>query len=246
MWVFYTGQQRFDDFSQLKGRKIAIGPVGSGLRRLSLELLKISGAADPPTVLVDLAAESAYKALTDGRIDVMSVVGSTDSKLVIAMLNDPRVKLMNLSQAEAYTRLLPGLYHVTLPRGIINVGKRMPETDVHLIAPTTNLIVRDTMHPALMYLLLDAATDIHGSAGWVSKAGEFPAPMPQDFPLSEQAEKFYKTGRPFFLDYLPFWAAVLLDRLVKVFLPVLAVIFPLMRVLPWFYSWKNRSRMRRL
>lgn len=246
MWVFYTGHQKFDDFSQLKGRKIAIGPIGSGLRRLSLEVLKVSGAAAPPTVLVDLAAESAYRALLDGRIDVMSVIGSTDSKLIIDMLNDPRVKLMSLSQAEAYTRLLPGLYHVTLPRGVINVAKRMPEADVHLIAPTTNLIVRDTMHPALVYLLLDAAADIHGSAGWVSKAGEFPAPMAQDFPLSEQAEKFYKTGRPFFLDYLPFWAAVLLDRMVKVLLPVLAVVFPLMRVLPWFYSWKNRSRIRRL
>ncbi len=246
LWVFYRGEQQFDDFSQLKGKKIAIGRPGSGLRRLSLELLKISGSDSSPTVLADLSPEPAYKALTEGRIDVMIVIGSTDSKLILDMLNDPRVKLMNLSQAEAYTRLLQGLYHVTLPRGVVNVGKRIPETDVHLVAPTTNLIVRNTMHPALMYLLLDAAAEIHGSAGWVSKAGEFPAPLSQDFPLSEQAEKFYKSGRPFFLDYLPFWAAVLLDRMVKVFLPVLAVIFPLMRILPWFYSWKNRSRMRRL
>jgi TRAP-type uncharacterized transport system substrate-binding protein len=246
LWVFYRGEQQIDDFSQLKGRKIAVGRAGSGLRRLSLELLNISGSSAAPTILADLAPESAYKALTDNTIDVMIVIGSTDSKLVLDMLNDPRVKLMNLSQAEAYTRLLPGLYHVILPRGIINVGKRMPEQDVRLIAPTTNLIVRDTMHPALMYLLLDAAAEIHGSPGWVNKAGEFPASMPQDFPLSKQAEKFYKTGRPFFLDYLPFWAAVLLDRLVKVLLPVFAVVFPLMRILPWFYSWKNRSRIRRL
>ncbi len=246
MWVFYTGKQKLDDFSQLKGRRIAIGPVGSGLRKLSLELLKVSGAADRPTVLFDLGTESAYRALKDGRIDVMIIIGATDSRFILGILNDPGVKLMNLSQVEAYTRLVPGLYHVTLPRGIINVGKRMPETDVHLIAPTTNLIVRNTMHPALMYLLLDAAADIHGSAGWVAKAGEFPAPMPQDFPLSDQAERFYKTGRPLLLEYLPFWAAVLLDRMVKVLLPVLAVIFPLMRILPWFYSWKNRSRMRRL
>lgn len=246
IWVFYTGDQTLDDFSQLKGKKIAIGPVGSGLRRLSLELLKAAGAADPPTVIVDLTAERAYEALMDGRINVMITIGLTDNNLVHKLLNNPRIKLMNLSQVEAYTRLVPGLYHVILPRGIINVAKRLPSSDIHLIAPTTSLVVRDTMHPALMYLLLDAASDIHGTSGWVTKSGEFPAPMAQDFPLSDQAERFYKTGRPLLLDYLPFWAAVLLDRMVKILLPVLVVLFPLMRVLPWFYSWRNRSRIRRL
>ena len=246
LWVFYTGSETFDDFSQLRGKKIAIGPVGSGLRSLSRELLKAAGAADLPTVVVDLAGEPAYEALMDGRINVMMTVGSTDSALIRELLNSPRVKLMSLSQAEAYTRLMPGLYHVTLPRGIVNIAKRLPASDIHLIAPTTNLIVRDTMHPALLYLLLDAASEIHGASGWVNKSGEFPAPMPQDFPLSDQAERFYKTGPPVLLDYLPFWVAILLDRMIKILLPVLAVMFPLMRVLPWFYSWRNRSRIRRL
>ncbi len=246
IWVFYTGNRTFDDFSQLKGKKIAIGPVGSGLRRMSLELLKTAGAAGPPTVVVDLRAERAYEALMDGRINVMITIGPTDNNFIHKLLINPRVKLMSLSQAEAYTRLMPGLYHVTLPRGVINVAKRLPSSDIHLVAPTTNLIVRDTMHPALMYLLLDAASDIHGTSGWVTKSGEFPAPMAQDFPLSDQAERFYKTGRPLLLDFLPFWVAVLLDRMFRVLLPVFVVVFPLMRILPWFYSWRSRSKMRRL
>jgi hypothetical protein len=83
------------------------------------------------------------------------------------------------------------------------------------------------MHPVLMYLLLDAAAEIHGGPGWVNKAGEFPAPKVQDFPLSDQAERFYKTGRPFLLDYLPFWVAVFLDRIVKILFPVAVILFPL-------------------
>jgi hypothetical protein len=96
-----------------------------------------------------------------------------------------------------------------------------------------------------MYLLLDAAVEIHGGPGWVNKAGEFPAPKVQDFPLSDQAERFYKSGRPFLLDYLPFWVAVFLDRIVKILLPVAVILFPLTRIMPWLYSWRNRSKLYR-
>ena len=246
LWVFYRGKETLDDFSQLKGKRIAIGPVGSGLRKLSLDILKAGNAADLPTILLDLADGAAIKALKEGRVDVVITIGSTDTLFMQELLNAHNVKLMSLAQAEAYTRLVPGLSHVILPKGIINIVKRVPPSDIHLVAPTTNLVVRNTMHPALMYLLLDAASEIHGGAGWVNKSGEFPVPKAQDFPLSDQAERFYKTGRPFLLDYLPFWVAVLLDRIVKILIPVLVVIFPLMRILPWFYSWRNRSKLYRL
>jgi len=246
LWVFYKGKETLDDFSQLKGKRIAIGPEGSGLRKLSLDLLKAGNAADLPTILLDIADGAAIKALKEGRVDVVIAIGSTDTPFMQELLNAHNVKLMNVGQAEAYTRLVPGLSHVILPKGIINIAKKLPPSDINLVASTTNLVVRNTIHPALMYLLLDAAVEIHGGAGWVNKAGEFPAPKVQDFPLSGQAERFYKTGPPFLLDYLPFWVAVLLDRIVKMLIPVLAVIFPLMRILPWFYSWRNRSKLYRL
>jgi TRAP-type uncharacterized transport system substrate-binding protein len=246
IWVFYKGRETLDDFSQLKGKRVAIGPAGSGLRKVSLDLLKAGKAADPPTEVLDLADAAAIKALKENRVDVIITIGSPDTVFMQELLYAPDVKLMSLAQAEAYTRLIPGLYHVVLPRGIVSIANRQPPADVHLVAPTTNLIVRGTMHPALMYLLLDAAAEIHGGAGWVNKPGEFPSPGTQGFQLSDQAERFYKTGRPLLLDYLPFWVAVLLDRIVKILIPVLAVIFPLMRVLPWFYSWRNRSKIYRL
>jgi hypothetical protein len=213
---------------------------------VSLDLLKAGKAADPPTEVLDLADAAAIKALKENRVDVIITIGSPDTVFMQELLYAPDVKLMSLAQAEAYTRLIPGLYHVVLPRGIVSIANRQPPADVHLVAPTTNLIVRGTMHPALMYLLLDAAAEIHGGAGWVNKPGEFPSSQTQGFQLSDQAERFYKTGRPLLLDYLPFWVAVLLDRIVKILIPVLAVIFPLMRILPWFYSWRNRSKIYRL
>jgi hypothetical protein len=103
-------------------------------------------------------------------------------------------------------------------------------------------VARDTLHPALVYLLLDAAAEIHSGGGWVHKAGEFPSPKAQDFPLSDQAERFYKSGRPLLFDYLPFWVATFVDRLVLLLIPTAAVLIPLIRIMPWFYSWRNRRK----
>jgi len=245
LWVFYRGAETLDDFSQLKGKRITIGAEGSGVRKFSLELLKATNAADPPTVLFDLADAASIKALKEGQIDVIITIGTADNIFVQELLHSQGSKLMSLSQAEAYTRLFPALSHVILPKGIVNLAKRFPPSDVHLLAVTTNLIVRDTMHPALMYLLLDAAVEIQGGPSWVHKAGEFPSPKVQDFPLSDQAERFYKTGPPFLLNYLPFWVAVFFDRIIKIFIPVVVVLLPLVRIIPWVYSWRNRSKFYR-
>ena len=245
LWVFYRSDKTFDDFSQLKGKRIAIGPEGSGSRKFWVDLAKTGQGGDSPTALSDLAGEAANKALKDGRVDVVITLGTADNIFVQDLLHSQNVKLMSLSQAEAYTRIFPTLSHVILPKGVVNLAKRVPASDIHLLAATTNLVVRDTMHSALIYLLLDAAAEIHGGPGWVNKAGEFPAPKVQDFPLSDQAERFYKGGRPFLLDYLPFWVAVFLDRIVKILIPVAVIIFPLMRIMPWLYSWRNRSKFHR-
>jgi TRAP-type uncharacterized transport system substrate-binding protein len=245
LWVFYRSDETFDDPSQLKGKRIAIGPEGSGSRKFSLDLLTSSQVVDPPTVLFDLADEAANKALKEGQVDVVITLGTADNIFVQDLLHSQNVKLMSLSQAEAYARVFPALSHVILPKGVVNFAKRLPASDIHLLSPTTNLVVRDTVHPALMYLLLDAATEIHGGPSWVNKAGEFPAPKVQDFSLSDQAERFYKTGRPFLLDYLPFWVAVFLDRIIKILIPMAVVLLPLMRIMPWLYSWRNRSKLYR-
>jgi TRAP-type uncharacterized transport system substrate-binding protein len=245
LWVFYRGQETLDDLSRLKGKKIAIGPEGSGARKFSLDLLKASGAADPPTSLLDFPSASANKALLEGTVDAVMIIGAEDNSLVRELLYAPNIRLMNFKQAEAYTRLFPGLSHIILPEGILNLSAKIPSQDIHLVATTTSLIVRESLHPALHYLLLDAAMEIHGNAGWLNKRGEFPSPKELDFPSSSYAERFYKKGRPFLLDYLPFWVAVLVDRLIIIVVPVIFVLIPLFRGIPWLYAWRNRRKFYR-
>lgn len=242
LWVFYRGQETFNYLSELKGKRIAIGPEGSGVRKFAIDLLKLNNSAAPPTVLLDLSSDAANKALLEGTVDAVMIIGAEDNALVKELLYAPKVKLMSFRQAEAYTRLIPALSHVVLPQGILDVSKKMPSQDVHLLSVTTSLIVRKDLHPALIYLLLDAAVEIHSDAGWVNKKGEFPTPKELSFPSSNYAERFYRSGRPFLLDYLPFGIAAFVDRTILFMFPVALILIPLIRSIPWVYSWRHRRK----
>jgi TRAP-type uncharacterized transport system substrate-binding protein len=242
LWVFYRSHETLDDLSQLKGKRITIGPKGSGIHKLSLNLLTSVNAADSPTVLYEYPYNTAMEAMMAGRVDAVMAFGSADSQIVTRLLNTEGIKLMNFSQAEAYTRLFPSLSHVVLPRGVMNLPNRLPPTDIHLLSPTANLIVRKDLHPALVYLLLEASVEIHSGAGWVHKAGEFPSLNKQDYPVSEQAERYYKTGGSLLYHYLPFWAATFIDRMILVLIPLGILLFPVIGVLPRIYTWRNRSK----
>jgi TRAP transporter TAXI family solute receptor len=242
LWVFYRGDETFDDLSQLRGKRVSIGPEGSGVRKISLDLLKEANVSVPPAVLHEYPNPEAGRALMEGKVDAVLTFGSTDSALVRELITAPGIKLMSMSQAEAYTRLFPHLSHVILPKGILNPSKRFPASDVHLLAPTTNLLVQKDLHPALVYLLLKAAVEIHGGAGWVHRAGEFPSMKTQDFPISEQAKRFYRSGGSWLYGYLPFWAATVVDRMLLVLISIGMVLIPMIGILPWFYTWRNRSK----
>jgi TRAP transporter TAXI family solute receptor len=242
LWIFYGGKDTYDDLMQLKGKRIAIGPEGSGVRKYALQLLKAAGVTGPPAEFRNLSYAEANRALLDGRVDAIMIFGAPDSLLVSELLHAKDIKLMSMSQAEAYSRLFPDLSHVVLPRGIIDPGRRDPPADIHLLSPTTNLIVRKDLHPALVYLLLKASVEIHGGATWVSKAGEFPNLTKQDDPISEQAQRFYRSGGSWLYAYLPFWAATFVDRLTLILISLGMIIVPLIGIAPWVYSWRNRSR----
>ncbi|MBF0506535.1 MAG: C4-dicarboxylate ABC transporter substrate-binding protein [Nitrospirae bacterium] len=245
LWVFYRSQETFYDVSELGGKRIAIGPEGSGVRKLAIDLLTATNIATPPTMLFDISGVAAGRDLLAGKLDAVMITWTEDNALIKELLYAPDIKLMNFRQAEAYTRIIPALSHVVLPKGILDLSKKMPSEDVHLLAATTNLIVRKDLHPAVVYLLLEAAIEIHSNAGWVNKQGEFPSPKGLSIPSSIYAERFYKSGRPLLLDYLPFGLAAFVDRTLLFLVPAAIILIPIIRSLPWLYSWRHRRKFLR-
>ena len=182
-------------------------------------------------------------ALVQGSIDALVMVAAPDAPLVQYLLQTPEVALLPFPQAEAYARRLPFLRAVTLPRGLIDLAGDRPPQDVPLVAASASLVARADLHPALVQLLVQAARQVHGEPGWFQSAGELPSPATDGLPLSPEAERFYRDGKPWLQRYLPFWLANFIDRMWFVLLPLLAAMVPLSRVLPPLVSLRLRSRV---
>lgn len=183
--------------------------------------------------------------LLNGEVDVAFFVSTHLADYVLKLIDFKSVKLMGIERAEAYALLYHYLYVLKLPEGVIDFEANIPSRDLKLVAPTTQLVARPDLHPALVYVLLDAAKVVHRYGGEFEREGEFPAPNYLDFELSPEAERFYKTGPPFLQRYLPFWIAILVRRLTILILPVIAVIFPISKLMPIIYRWRMRSKIYR-
>lgn len=247
LWIFYRSASvaATDMLTDLRGRRIAVGGVGSGTRDLALALLAANELDDTNSRLIPVGGMDVVDQFSRGKIDAAFVVGSSQSALIWTLLYTPGIRLMSLAHAEAYTRRFPYLDHLVLPRGAIDLTQDIPARDTHLVSPMATLLVRGETHPALVDLLMQAAAEVHGEPGVFQKRGEFPRAGHAEFPLSPEAERFYKSGMPFLQRYLPFWAATLIDRMVVMIVPLLAVLVPLIKFAPLAYGWRVRSRIYR-
>lgn len=243
LWVFYRGKKELTRFSQLIGKRVVIGEHGGGGPALAWRLLKVSGVDKNNTRFLHVGYADAAEALKKGEADAAFFLATPEDAMVKELLADKDVRLMNVDQAEAITRHMPYLHHLVLPHGSIDLQKNIPDQDVHLVSPTATLVARSSLNPALIDLLLQAATEVHSEPGIFEKKGEFPVDKDYDFPLSAEAKRYYKSGAPFWQRYLPFWLATLVDRFILLVVPLLALIVPAIRMIPKYFDWRVRSRI---
>src|SRR5262245_1594457 len=246
LWAFRKRDDQAVGPEALRGRKISIGPEGSGTRALALELLRINGIEVSASEWSALPTQAAAEKLLAGEIDVLFVIAPWANPVVQQLLGDERVGLLTFARADAYVALFPYLNKVVVPRGVRDLAKDLPPADVVLIAAKASLVVRQDLHPAIQFLLLNAARQIHSGQTALHRANEFPAPEAPDIPLSSEAVRFYKSGPPFLYGYLPFWAAVLFGKLIILLIPIVGVLYPMIRFLPSLYGWMMRSKVLRL
>src|SRR6185436_1219306 len=100
LMVYYRLAQPLETLAQLRGKRLAVGPEGSGSRVLALKLLKANGIEGSPTVLVDLGGAAAAVALATGQIDAAFLMGDSATTEVMRSMRDaPGVELMHFRQA---------------------------------------------------------------------------------------------------------------------------------------------------
>jgi TRAP-type uncharacterized transport system substrate-binding protein len=251
VWVFYredsaarlAKSHALTSLSQLAGWRINGGTDGSGARLLLQQLLEVNAIDLKSLTLLKDDTTPAVVSFLEGRCDAIVFVSAPESLMVQMLLRTPGVRLFDFTQSEAYARRLAFLSAVVLPRGIVDLARDQPPHEVRMIAPTAILVAREGTHPALQQLLVQAAAQVHGGAGWFQRKGDFPNTHNTAIPISSEAARFYRDGQPFLQRYLPFWLANLIERMAVVLISLIAVLIPLSRVVPPLYTFRIRSRV---
>jgi hypothetical protein len=245
LWLFRRSEIG-EGAQGLRGRRLSIGPEGSGGRALALQIIERTRIDSIVGELSGFPPQAAAEKLITGDIDAAIIVTAWESPVVQSLLHAKGIELTSAQHADAFVAIYPFLHKLVLPAGVIDLLTNRPPSDVVLLAPKASLAVRADLHPALQYLLLNAAVQIHSQPGIFQKAGQFPAAEAIDIPLSQEAQRFYKAGRPFLQGYLPFWVATLVEKVLVVLVPLAALLFPVFKFLPQSYDWIMQRRIRRL
>ena len=244
IWIFYRNGQPLDRLSQLAGKKISVGQPGSGLRTVMLSLLAMHGVSVNTAQIEELSATSASQALQDGQLDAAAFIGAPDIPVIESLLKSD-LRLMNLAQADAIVRRFPSLSKVTFPRGAIDLARDEPPQDVTLLSTTALLVAKKTLQTQTSYELLDAIKEVHGMPSFFADRGDFPNQRIEDFPISDETRRYFRSGRPFLQNYLPFWLANFIEQRFVILLPSIAVFFALVQLVPRLYAYRMRSRLAR-
>ena len=242
-WIFYSSTEPLDRLSQLKGKRIAVGPEGSGTRLSAEKILGKGGVNSETATLLPFAGLAAVKALSDKKVDAVWIIGSPDATAVKSFLEDPDVRLLGFPMAEAYTRIFPELVRLVLPKGVVDVDRTIPADDVQLIGTTSKVLVRSDLHPEIVELLLQTMTETHSGPEIFQRSGEFPNGMDAEYPVAATAIDYYKNGPSYLRRHLPLWLSVHVQRAIAVLVAGVAIGLPLFHYLPLLYKWNMRRRL---
>ena len=251
VWLFYrvdaaqkaVKSDTLTGLPQLKGLRVNVGTAGSGVPTLMNALFDLNRIEPPGMALSQLDQTAATVAFLGGDLDALVFASAPESLMVQMLLQTPGVKLLDFAQNEAYSRRLPFLAPVSLPRGVVDLAADVPASDVRLVAPTTTLLARPDLHPAILQLFSQASLALHGNAGWFSRSHEFPVAANAEFPLAKEAQRTIREGVPLLQRYLPFSLANLLERMWLSLGIIIALLLPLSRIVPPLYQFRIRSRV---
>lgn len=251
LWGFYNPDSFMRppaDASQLADKRIAIGESGSGTNQLVRELLAAHRLDEAGTTLLEISAVDALAGLRDGSVDIAFIVSAPTSPVIEQLLLDPKLKLMGFDRAAAYQAQFPYLTTVVLPQGAIDLRNNIPEEDKPLVSTAANLIVRNDFHPDLLRLMTIAVVEVHEKGGLFERRFEFPNFDHADLPIGREERAYLdriRSGESTLDNYLPFWAAALIDRYLLFVLPITILLLPMISRSPVLITLYNRRKITR-
>ena len=244
LWVFQRKNTKIlTDISQLKGMKVATGEKGTGVEVITSKIFKAEGVNQSNTTILHMGMKEAAERLIQGSIDAAVFMDPPENETIREFFSSSVINEVSLYDSEALRRRFRYLQVIKIPPSGIDLALEQPRSELLTIATTAYLATNKKLDAALQYLLLSIIDEVHHDPTLISDENEFPSDKDVDLPLSKDADIYYTKGKPFLQQYLPFQMASLLERLIKVLLPLLLLCAPIFAYAPAAYDWHFRQKL---
>jgi TRAP-type uncharacterized transport system substrate-binding protein/ABC-type amino acid transport system permease subunit len=218
-----------DTVTALRGKRIGLPPADSVTSHFALPVLSAFGVTEANSHFSFEALPALVEAIETGKADAAFMLMRSDSPVIAKLAMNPGLRMLNFHRAAALLQRFPELRSLVIPASTYDLERNVPSADVRLIATSSQVVVRKDLHPAIVYLLLEAMTASHRGATIVSKDGEFPALRGGHLPVADYVSSYYLAGVPWIYKNLPRWLASIVGYYMVLIVPV-AVLLPL-------YNW---------
>jgi TRAP-type uncharacterized transport system substrate-binding protein len=235
VWILYNKNKVRDakSLADFLKYRVGLGPIESGSYRIAKKIFQITGTkVDGNSLFLPDSIPNNQEKLKRGELDALVIVSSNLDPITQELLKSPNIGIFDFKNASAFSKQINSFVTLTLPADSIDIKNHIPPKDVTLLATTTSLVVKRSMHPDLQLAILMSTKDANRSSPnlFFAKRDEFPAYRDPLIPISPVAERFYDYGPPHAMQYLPYWLAGFIDRAWLLLLTILAVFYPLSKL----------------
>lgn len=189
--------------SDLKGKRIALMPEGSGSYNLFWPLSQHYGFQTNDVDTIPLSPTEAHEALIQGKVDALFRIIGLGNPAVRELLKSGKTRLLPIDQVAALQLSMPYITATQIPKGTYDGGIPIPSQNLAVAAVNALLATHENVDPyivrSLTQLLYEFRNDLiaenpQAALIRLPEVGEH-----LGFPFHPGAEAYYKQDQPNFL-----------------------------------------------
>jgi TRAP transporter TAXI family solute receptor len=189
--------------ADLKGKRVALMPKGSGSYALFWVLSQHYGITEKDFEPIPLPPTEAYEALRQGKVDALFRVIALGSSSIQELLQTSKARLVPIDQVEAMQLGFPYLEATQIPKGTYDGGTPIPDRNLPVVGVRAVLVTHDAVDESVIRQITQTLFEFRNELVSVyPKAARVQLPQANEnlgIPLHPGAKAYYNQDQPNFL-----------------------------------------------
>jgi uncharacterized protein len=192
-----------EKISDLKGKRVALMPKGSGSYNLFWSISPHFGLSERNLTPILLPPDQAYEALLQGKVDAVFRVIAIGNPAISHLLTNGQAKLLPIDQVDSLRLSLPILEAAQIPKGTYDGATPIPAQDLTVAAVRAVLVTHEQVDSDVVRAITQTLFEFRNEMATIYPRSAFMR-LPESgqnlgIPLHLGARAYYEQERPNFL-----------------------------------------------